>query len=174
MGWFYMAWRGTHDDDNIYWTTYDGKRWNSAPEQRRLTDRRTFASPALGVYSNGLAPVGGKGAQQMIMVWPGKLGDLCMYWSTFDPQRHMFNSFHTVNQAALQNYGTGSEIDPHNKLHSFRTGNDTVCVGPPDDIFPDATLAPWTPGRRLPIRPSTTAGSEARSYLPLASPGFLE
>jgi hypothetical protein len=86
----------------------------------------------------------------------------------------MFNSFHTVNQAALQNYGTGSEIDPHNKLYSFRAGNDTVCVGPPDDIFPDATLAPWTPGRRLPIRPSTTAGSEARSHLPLACPGFLE
>ena len=154
-GLVYMAWRGIHDDDNIYWTTFDGKQWNSAPEQRRLTDRRTFASPALGVYSNGLAPVGGKDTQQMIMVWPGKLGDLCMYWSTFDPpagnfdpQRRMFNSFHTVNQVALQNYGTGSEIDPHNKLYSFRAGNDTVCIGPPDDIFPHATLGAvdtWAP-----------------------------
>jgi len=157
-GLLYMAWRGIGDDQNIYWTTFDGKRWNPAPQQHRLGDRGTFASPALGVYwgGNAASPVASKKparGQQLLMVWPGialannAFGhpgsyDLCVYWSTFDPKANNFrpqartpNDFHAVNQVALQNVLTGGPFGG-GKLFLLRSGNDTSCLSPPLSTSP--------------------------------------
>nr|WP_294529397.1 hypothetical protein [uncultured Rhodopila sp.] len=168
-GLLYMAWRGVGNDQNIYWTTFDGKRWQPNPVQHRLGDRGTFASPALGVFWEGAVAIGGKSLGQLIMVWPGIAGagsaDLCLYWSKFEPaagnfgpQQHMATDFHAVNQVALQNVS----IKPNrSELFMFRGGDDTFCQGPalqhPPDMSLGATLGAidnWGP----PLNPGINDG----------------
>jgi hypothetical protein len=165
-GLLYMAWRGIGGDVNIYWTSFDGARWNPSPVQHRLSDRGTFAAPALATYSSGqTTPNGTPPVDTMIMVWPGVPGDPCMYFSQFDPaqndfspQTHMNNAMHAVQQAAMQFYRPSDLL--RGQVLSFRTGNETFCQANSSDSDITASLGAvdgWAP-TSPPPRPSPAVG----------------
>jgi hypothetical protein len=62
-----MAWRGTNQDQGIWWSYYDGTNWSP---QMKIPDRGTITSPALAAY-------GGR----LIMAWRGTNDDQGIWWS---------------------------------------------------------------------------------------------
>jgi hypothetical protein len=67
----HMAWTASlaADNDNIWWSSFDGTTW-SPPEL--LADRQSSTSPALAAVND-----------RLYMAWKG-IGDDTLWWSSFD------------------------------------------------------------------------------------------
>ncbi|MCB1885774.1 MAG: matrixin family metalloprotease [Geminicoccaceae bacterium] len=66
----FMAWKGSRDDQGIYWSRNDGSGW--AP-QSNVRGVGTSARPAVAAFNGGV-----------YMAWKGVEGDGGIYWSRFD------------------------------------------------------------------------------------------
>jgi hypothetical protein len=73
----YMAWRGSSDDQRLFWATFPEPTRNPPwSEQHPLDDRGSRAGPSLAVLGD-----------QLFMAWRGVEGDQkTLFWSTFDGQ----------------------------------------------------------------------------------------
>ncbi|WP_155631735.1 hypothetical protein [Burkholderia stagnalis] len=68
----YAAWKGTGQDERIFWSSYDGfaGRWS---DQREGVGGGSATGPSLAVYQD-----------RLFAAWKGVTGDDRMFWSSFD------------------------------------------------------------------------------------------
>ena len=71
---YVLAWRGTDDPGQIYWSTSPGNGWSAAiPATPKAGSMWTSHGPAVYQWSGGLT-----------MVWKGSGGDARLWWSDYD------------------------------------------------------------------------------------------
>jgi hypothetical protein len=63
----YAAWKGMDNDQDIYWSSFDGTSWSA---QHKVPGVGTSVRPALAVFSNHL-----------YMAWKGMDNDQNIYWT---------------------------------------------------------------------------------------------
>ena len=66
----FAAWKGVHDDQGIYWSSFDGHSW--AP-QRRINGVGTSFGPSLALFEG-----------RLFAAWKGVHDDQGIYWSSFN------------------------------------------------------------------------------------------
>jgi len=76
----YMAWRGVHGDDGIYWSVLEGDRFSP---QRPINGIGSLHGPALATGYSGLRP-DGVPRTGLFMAWDGVEGDDAIYFAQND------------------------------------------------------------------------------------------
>jgi hypothetical protein len=127
-----MAWKGGGSDAALYWSRYDGWKWQ---QQSRIEGVGTSAGPAL-------ADVAGT----VHMAWKGMGKDTGLYWSSFDRVSATWSPQRPVRGAGTS--GTPALAAVGRRLHIFWRG-----VGADEGIWTSVldldAGAIWEPQRRV-------------------------